>query len=71
MARKSKTPRATWEWALGDLAQGRRSTECVRAFDRFTNDMLYRNLITMDEFVATQTVIGVAYAGAAQMPRAA
>lgn len=59
----------TWEWALGDLALGRRSLECVRAFDGLTNDLLYGKHISMDEFVAAQTVIGAAYAGAKALAR--
>lgn len=71
MARKFKTSKATWKWALGDLALGRRSTEAVRAFDGLTNDMLHANRITLHEFAAAQTVIGAAYAAAAQLERIA
>ena len=66
-----QTVRQTWDWALGDLALGPRSEKCVRAFDRLTNDMLRGNHITMDEFLAAQTVIGAAYAGATQIKRIA
>ena len=68
---KTVSVKATWEWALGDLALGRRSEECVRAFDRLTNDVFRTDLITLDEFMAAQTVIGAAYAGAAALKRAA
>ena len=64
-------PKKTWEWALGDLAHGRRSAKCVRAFDQLTNDMLRTDRISMDEFITAQTVIGAAYAGAAQLARIA
>lgn len=64
-----KNSRQAWEWALGDLALGRRREECVRAFDRLTNDMLRTDGVTMDEFIAAQTVIGAAHAAAAQLKR--
>lgn len=71
MPRNTKTPKATWKWALGDLALGGRSTECVRAFDGLTNDMFRAKLIDFDEFLAAQTVIGASYAGAAQLAKVA
>lgn len=71
MVRKTKTPKAIWEWAMADLALGGRSTECVRAFDGLTNDMFRAKLIDFDEFLAAQTVIGAAYAGAAQLAKVA
>lgn len=66
MARKNRSPKAVWQQALGDLALGGRSTECVRAFDGLTNDMFRASLIDFDEFLSAQTVIGAAYAGATQ-----
>lgn len=71
MARITKTPKATWKWALGDLALGGRSTECVRAFDSLTNDLYRADLISFDEFWAAQTVIGAAHAGASQLAKIA
>ena len=65
----TKTAKATWDLALGDLACGRRNTQCVKAFDSLTNDMLSAKEITLGEFLGAQTVIGVAYVAAASLER--
>ncbi len=58
-----------WMKAMADLACGRRSEECVRAFDRLTSDMLATKRITIDEFMAAQTVIGAAYLASRQIAK--
>lgn len=69
--RQATKVRKFWDKALADIARGGRGSAVVREFDSFTGDMLYRNLITMDEFVAAQTVIGVALRGATQIDKLA
>lgn len=66
-----RDPRKTWEWALADISRGGRGVNAVSGFDSFTGDMLRANLITHDEFIAAQTVIAAACAGAKAMERAA
>lgn len=61
--RQATKVRKFWDKALADIACGGRGSAVVREFDRFTGDMLYRNLITMDEFVAAQTVIACGLRG--------
>lgn len=66
----SKSPKQAWKFLLADLAKGRRSIECVREFDSLTGDMLAAKKIDFDEFLAAQTVIAAAYAGARALERA-
>lgn len=68
---KKMSAKATWEWALADISCGRRSRECVKSFDRFTNDMLAANEITLDQFIAAQTAIAAAYVAAKQIQKIA
>lgn len=73
MARRKvmkQNPRKVWEESLADISRGGRRLAAVEGFDAFTGDMLRADLITLDEFVATQTVIAAALAGARQFDRA-
>jgi hypothetical protein len=68
---KKMSAKATWEWALADIACGRRSEKCVKAFEGFTNDMFAANKITLDQFITAQTAISAANAAAKQIEKIA